>query len=124
MRLVLLGHVPSKKNEWGPRKGGGIVLSRGASRDIESLISWANYGWRGKPALEHPKMRVKFFVLNQRSDRDNKLSTILDVLQKAHVITNDNIAHFNGDVTILPAQVSDKESTVIEFELSEERLTT
>jgi Holliday junction resolvase RusA-like endonuclease len=117
--LELFGHVPSKKNQWRPRKGGGIRLDRRAKAPIEFLIAQAQFGWRmitkGAP-LEHPKLTVQFFVRDQRADRDNKLSTLLDVLQEAGVLVDDNIRRCNGVITLLPAIVREKEGVTIEIE--------
>lgn len=113
----LRGHVPSKKNQWRPRRGGGIVLDRKARAEIDPLLLQAAaiaHLW-GLHHLEHPRMRVTFYVTNQRSDRDNKLSTLMDILQRAGILKNDNIAHFNGEVTLMPAQISQEEKTVIEI---------
>lgn len=120
--LVIHGHVPAKKNNWRPRRGGGIYLDKSLATAIDDLILSVSLEWiklwhpLAAPKLEHPEMSVTFYVKNRGSDRDNKLSTILDILQKAGVITNDNIAHFNGIVRILPAIVSknkNEEKTVI-----------
>ena len=116
--LILNGPVPGKKNGWHPRPGGGVRLDKSMQSQIDSLITQATYTWRlklNRGPLEHPDMRVTFHVRNQRSDRDNKLSTILDVLQKAGVLRNDSIRRFNGVLTLLPAIVDKDERTVIEI---------
>lgn len=41
------------------------------------------------------------------------LTTILDCLREAGVIQNDNIAQFNGTITVPPAVFSDEEYTTI-----------
>jgi Holliday junction resolvase RusA-like endonuclease len=114
-RLNLVGPVPSKKNLWRPRKGGGMFLDSSVKADIDALILQAKSQWKGPPA-EHPEVWIKFFVLDQRSDRDNKLGCILDVLQEAGVIWRDNIARFNGLLVILPAVVGKQEGVIIDLE--------
>lgn len=119
MTLELIGHVPSKKNQWHPRPGGGVRLDKKAQVAISALVTQATYKWRlqlGRKPLEHPQFAVQFYVANQRGDRDNKLSCLLDVLQQAGVIRNDNIAHFNGTITLLPAIVAREEKVTIEIQ--------
>lgn len=120
MTITLHGHCPAKKNNWKPRAGGGIRTDKDTANFIQDLIDQAWIEWRNLhagtgPMLEHPEMSVQFFVRFRGCDRDNKLSTILDVLQKAGVIRNDNIAHFNGELRLLPAVVATEEKTVIEI---------
>lgn len=116
MTLTLHGPVPSKKNLLRVRRGGGLYRDGSVYAAIEALTTQAGMQWGHRTALEHPKMSVRFFVRSRRSDRDNRLTTILDCLQLAGVIQQDNIAHFNGEVTILPAILSkEKEMTVIEI---------
>ena len=115
--LDLTGHVPSKKNLWRPKPGGGVRLDSSARCAISALVTQAAYSWRslGRTPLEHPNLTVRFYVANKRGDRDNKLSCLLDVLQEAGVIRNDNIAHFNGTITLLPAIVAKEEKVTIEI---------
>lgn len=123
MTITLFGHVPAKKNRWGPRRGGGIMLAKDAAADIEALelqarIAWNNGGLPHGP-LECPALRITLHVRNRGADRDNKLATILDVLQKAGILRNDNIAHCNGRLILEPAVcvgTDGREMTVIEIE--------
>lgn len=115
LRIELLGHVPSKKNLWKPRRGGGIVLQDEQARaEIDALIIQAS-ALGQKNYLESPDMRVTFYVRDRRGDRDNKLSTLLDVLQHGGILFDDNIKWFNGTVTLMPAIVDKNERTVIEI---------
>lgn len=115
MTLEIPGHVPSKKNLWGPRKGGGIVLNATARQEIQTLITYARIFWGPRKPISHPVLVIEFHVLHARADRDNKLSTILDVLQKAGVIVNDNIAHCNAQITLAPAVIGGASKTVIQI---------
>ncbi len=115
--IALLGHMPAKKNNWTPRKGGGIFLDKASQAEINGLIIQATSiarNW-GVHKLEHPRLRITFYVRDRRGDRDNKLSTLLDVLQKAGIIANDNVRRFNGEVTLMPAVVDKNEKTVVEI---------
>lgn len=113
-RLTLRGPVPNKKNLWQPRKGGGMFLDQDVKSKIEWLTLQARQQWN-RPAVEHPDMDVEFFVLDGRSDRDNKLGCILDVLQDAGVLVNDNVSRFNGTLVIHPAVVGDKEGVIVDI---------
>lgn len=114
-RLNLVGNVPNKKNLWRPTKTGRMYLDASVKADIDALILQAKSQWSRMP-MEHPEVAIKFFVLDQRSDRDNKLGCILDVLQEAGVIYRDNIARFNGLMVILPAVVGKQEGVIIDLE--------
>lgn len=111
-RIELRGPVPSKKNLYRRGKNGALFLNREVKDKIEILIMQARQQWK-RPPLEHPDMDVEFYVLDRRSDRDNKLGCLLDVLQEAGVIAKDNIAKFNGTVVILPAIVGDREGVLL-----------
>ena len=109
--IELFGHVPSKKNTWRPRAGG-IYQRKEVNKELDALILQARSLWKLDPLL-HPEMEVTFYVSGGRSDRDNRLSAILDVLVKAGVLANDSIASFNGKMTVLPAVHSEEEKTII-----------
>lgn len=114
MILELIGHVPSKKNQWRPRRGG-IRLDKSAQGAISALVAQARIIWGSFAPLEHPALAVQFFVRDQRGDRDNKLSCLLDVLQAAGVLVNDNIRRCNGVITLLPAVVRKEEGVTVEI---------
>ncbi len=86
--------------------------------DVKSKIDWlilqARRQWN-RPPVEHPDVDVEFFVLDRASDRDNKLGCILDVLQKAGVLVNDNISRFNGTLVIHPAVVGSSEGVIVDI---------
>jgi Holliday junction resolvase RusA-like endonuclease len=112
IRLTLKGPVPCKKNLWkrGPH---GQYIDKAVKAQIDALIIQAKQQWRRIP-LTDPDMDVEFFVLDRRSDRDNKLGCILDVLQSAGVLKNDNVANFNGTLVIHPAVVGTQEGVIID----------
>jgi len=66
----------------------------------------------------HPNISVSFVFRDRRRDRDNMLTTILDYLRDAGVITNDNIAQLNCTITVFPATVDEYEHTVVEVACS------
>jgi len=92
--LVLLGHMPSKKNNLRPRfgKGRGLMNSREVTAIIQGFEIQARAAWRGKPTIERAKISATFCVPNGFGDLDGKYTTLQDVLVKAGVIRNDTIA--------------------------------
>lgn len=116
MIITLHGSVPSKKNLLRRGRGSHLYRDKNVQESIEWLTTqaWQQWGESRRP-LEHPDIAVRFFVRSRRSDRDNKLTCLLDCLQAAGVIHQDNIKWFNGTVTILPAVVSDREMTIVEI---------
>lgn len=110
--LTLLGHVPSKKNQWKPKQGG-VYLDKEANAAIAALMTQARIQWGPRRAMTHPAMDIEFHVRNLRSDRDNKLSCLLDVLQKSGVIHNDNAAWCNGWLVLKPVVVSKQERVIV-----------
>lgn len=114
IRLELRGTVPNKKNLWQPRKGGGMFLDAAIKAQINALIVQARKQWR-RPPIEHPDMDIEFFVLNGRSDRDNKLGCLLDVLQEAGVLVNDNVSRSNGVMVVWPAVVGKVEGVIVDI---------
>lgn len=112
--LTLLGHVPSKKNQWKPRPGGGgVYLDREANAEIAALMTQARIQWGPRRPMANPDIDIEFHVRSLRSDRDNKLSCLLDVLQKAGVIQNDNAKWCNGVLVLKPVVVAKAEKTIV-----------
>lgn len=112
-RLLLRGHCPSKKNLWRRGKTGRMFLDADVKQAIDILTAQARAQWPDAP-VTHPDIRIQFFIRDQRPDRDNKLTTVLDCLRDAGVIHNDNIAKFNGTLILLPAVIDPDERVLIE----------
>lgn len=111
--LTLHGHCPSKKNEWERGGAGKMFLSEEVTEQIGVLITQAMYHWRLPLPVEHPELTVTFFVAAKRQDRDGMFVTILDVLQKAGVLVNDNIKRNNARNVLEPCEfVSESEERV------------
>lgn len=117
--ITIRADTPSKKNRYRVNKGGGLRVDRSAALIIEDMVMQAKLAAfeEGLWDLEHPNIRVEFHVSSRRADRDNLWVTLSDVLQKAGILVNDNVAHCNGTVVIAPAVVVKKgqEQVVIEF---------
>ena len=111
--IVLYGHVPSKKNLYRRARNGRMFLDREVSDQIGALTSHAQRQWRGRRPLENPDIEVTLHVRNGRGDRDNKWTTISDVLQEAGVLVNDNIARCNGTIILRPCVISASERAFI-----------
>lgn len=133
-RLIQLhGRIPTKKNakaiapdaETGKLK---LWYSSEDRQRINDLVQFAALEWRDArtgrlPALTHPAICFEFHVqgtasserirTRYRKDRDNMTTTVLDALVKAGVLIDDDIAHCNGLVQILPAVIGPAEGARI-----------
>ena len=117
IQINLSGPVPSVKNSKAIFRGANgkpfISTKSEYKAQMASLIVQARSQWRSRPSLEHPDLIVWFYVRKRIADRDNKLNCIMDVLTRAGVLVNDNIARCNGSLFMPPAIVSDREGAVI-----------
>ena len=118
-QIVLIGHCPSKKNLWRRGRGQKAYLDRSSQAEIDSLVLQARSAWKRAP-LSHPSLDVHIYTRSRRQDRDNIVTTMLDVLVKAGVLVGDNIARFNGMLRVHPAKVDPNERIVIEIQESEQ----
>jgi len=117
--LHLTGHVPSKKDLYRRKKNGGLYLDKEVKAQIASLETQARIQWGPRKPLVHPDVSVTFYVRSRRPDKNNKHGCLMDVLQAAGVIKNDNIKWFNGREIIEPAVVArGEESTIVDLKWS------
>ena len=114
-RLTIKGHVPSKKNLWKRRRGGGLYIASADAKELESLLWQVKGQWSWGP-LHRPSIYARFFVLDGRSDLDNKWTAVQDVLVAAGVLTNDSIASLPGPITT-EAILTDPGHERVEIEL-------
>ncbi len=117
--LTLWGHCPSKKNAW-TRSGGEsttMFLPPEVKNRIAVLTTQILFQWKYPAPVEHPDITMKFFVRDQRRDRDGILVTILDCLQAAGVLVNDNIAHSNGRLVLEPCKVVEESEERVEIRI-------
>ena len=90
--LSFPGHCPAKKSLYRRRRGGGLFLDDEVRGQISRLEWAAREQWGDRPPLNFCDDIVgHFYVLHYKADLDGKWATILDVLQKARVIRNDNM---------------------------------
>ena len=79
-----------------------MILPPEVKRQIEALTLQAMFQWKLGAPIEHPDLTVRFFVHHARRDRDGMFVTVLDCLQAAGVLVNDNLAHNNGRTVLEP----------------------
>lgn len=77
-----------------------------ARKLISNLLLQIPPEYRGL-RLRHPDMEVWWFTNKKTQDRDNVLTTVLDVLVMARVIYDDRVSAFNGKIILHPAEFSD-----------------
>ncbi len=85
---------------------------------LDSLTVQARAQWGGRAPVEHPDMDITFYLTSGRPDRDNRLSAILDCLQDAGVLANDNVARCNGCILIKPAVIVSERKERVEIEVT------
>lgn len=100
--LTLLGHVPSKKNRYRANGKGGLFIDKRIAAQLVPLQLQAQGAWKHGP-LKNPGITVTFHTSNDAQDRDGMLVSLMDLLQDAGVLINDNIRVSNGPVLINPA---------------------
>lgn len=88
--MTLRGPIPSKKNLYRRGARGGMYIPKGVKALLDSLQIQAQAQWGGRAPLTKPDIRVELSLTSLRSDPDNKLTALLDVLRNAGVIVNDN----------------------------------
>lgn len=93
--FIVDGPVPSKKNNWKPKAGGGIRTNSRTKRQLEAVI-WQLLAKKARYRSDLPlkgKLRVDMsFGIPKRMlarDLDNMATSMLDCLQEAGIIEND-----------------------------------
>lgn len=122
-KLLLKGVIPAKKNMYRRGRGNSFFLPRCVAENLRSLELQAMIQWRPRPAVEHPDITMRFVLTSRRKDPNNLQQTILDVLQKAHVIVNDNVAKCNGRLVIEPSIVDPHGDESVEVIIHERDIT-
>jgi hypothetical protein len=113
--ITLWQKVSSKKNKYLPMIIGGkasLIKDSKLRKELDALASQIPASMRNLN-LEHPEIEVMMTVADGRSDRDNVLVTIMDLLVSTGVLRNDSIAASNGKITVYPAILSDHFKTVV-----------
>ena len=109
--LVFYGKVPAKKNSLIPVAGKQIIntKARAAIQRLEIQVP----GWARDMKLLHPDIEFEFSMPEGRSDRDNMLTTLLDVLCNMGVLANDTVAKCNGTIILRPAKYAPEYITTV-----------
>lgn len=115
--LVLWGKCPAKKNLWARGKGGHTFLNAEVKAQIDALTHQARAQWNGRGPVDHPELIITFQVHHARRDRDGMLTTVLDCLQESGILVNDNIAHCNGRMVLLPCRFVEEREERVEIEI-------
>lgn len=115
VHMTLYGHCPSKKNCWERREAGRMILPDEVKQQIKALTMQATFAWKLPGPVEHPELTIRFFVAAKRQDQDGMYTTILDCLQSAGVLVNDNIAHNNGRKVLEPCVAVEAKNERVEI---------
>lgn len=112
---VIKGNVPSKSNSYriGVANGRHTLVKTDALRKYEKLF-YIQCRNRNAMVKGYFELHAKVFYPNQRSDLDNSLKIVLDCLQSAKVIANDNKC-----VKIVAEKFLDKTNPRIELTITE-----
>jgi len=103
--LVVRGQVPPKKNQY--RSGrGGFYLPQDVKERLDLIEAQIRKQWGRRRAVKHPNICFELTLRNAKADRDNTVQTLLDCMQRAGVIENDNVGHCNGWILIAPAEIA------------------
>lgn len=114
--IELEGKPVAKKNDKIPFKNkAGKMRFRYGSQDQLDRLAIQIPGWARDLKLEHPAIEFEFTVAHRKFDRDNAVTTLLDLLVKMGVLAQDSVAHCNGLMTIHPAVISDHWLTVVKL---------
>jgi hypothetical protein len=119
--ICLIGHVPAKKNSTHSVDIGGkrkTIYSKDTYEELDRLAFQIPPEVRDLQLI-HPEIEFWITVPQGRSDRDNTVTSCLDLLVLYGVLTNDSIASCNGKITIHPAVRGDIHKTIIKLTESE-----
>ena len=114
--IELYGKPVAKKNaqvEITTKKGKKVRRYNKETRSALDALAMQIPGWARDLRLEHPEVIFDFECPNGAWDRDNSVTSLVDILKTMGVIVNDNVAHFNGRVTINSARPSPEWKTTI-----------
>jgi len=114
MKYIIAGNVPSKSNQYKVIKLGN-KCSLGKQSQLKSYensfkLQMLNYNY--ELIESNFKFIIDVYYDSRRPDLDNSLKVVLDCLQKAQAIKNDNKC-----LEILAKKHLDKEKPRIEFEI-------
>ncbi len=115
--LLINGPFPSKKQRLTPRKnpaGGKGFFYNDAIRGAIDAVTWQfKEQWKGAPAVSRAGLQFCFMTPVDNADSDSWVTLLLDCMQTAGVLVNDNTKHlrdwsvgvFGGDFERLQCQI-------------------
>jgi Holliday junction resolvase RusA-like endonuclease len=91
-KLYLRGKLPSKKNLYRRKSGGGMYITEEVKAVLDSfqLQIQAQWPWHKEP-LERAEVHARFMITKQNYDLDNIYTALQDLLVSARVLKGDNI---------------------------------
>jgi Holliday junction resolvase RusA-like endonuclease len=136
----IYGHCPSKKNLWARGKAGIMFLPEEVKEKIATITTQLMFAWKYSGPVVHPDITIRFYVAEDRKslrkdfrnptkmiecsipkgnrDRDGMFTTLLDCMQAAGILVNDNIQNNNGTVVIEPCGFVKDEDERVEIRIS------
>jgi Holliday junction resolvase RusA-like endonuclease len=107
--------LASKKNRKAPRKGGkGLYLEPKTRLMLERMAMQIPAEYR-EAKLDNPEAEWWVTYTNGHIDMDGIMTTVLDLLQDAGILVNDNLVHFGNRQIIHPAVRGDCDSVRIKL---------
>ncbi len=103
IEITLRGHVPSKKNAYTPRRDKPGMFKNSKLQTELDRLAMQIPGYVRDLKLESPAIEFHFTYARANSDRDNAVTTCLDLLVSMGVLADDNTKRCNGLITIHPA---------------------
>lgn len=111
--VELLGVVPSKKNRYHPASNGkGFFKDSKLQAELDRLALQIPGSVRDIK-LESPQIDFYITYVRADHDRDNCVTTILDLLVEYGVLVNDNIKRCNGAMHIWPAEKGEYDKVTV-----------
>lgn len=93
--FIIQGEIPSKKNAW--RRGArGVYIEAEMARQLDQLLLQIKTRKPPEPIKELVAIELRFHG-KYKTDIDNRVTTLFDLLQKGGVISNDrNVLGFEA----------------------------
>jgi len=113
--VTIPGNVPSKSNCYKiiTLNGHGSLAKTPALKKYEESFLWQCGAYRNANIDTMFEFNVRVFYPSKRSDLDNAMKVLLDMLQKAKAITNDNLC-----AKIVAEKFIDKINPRVEFSIT------
>lgn len=110
---MLVGRIPSKKNAYTPRRDKPGMFKNSKLQTELDRLAMQIPGYARDLKLESPTIEFYFTYIKANADRDNSVTTCMDLLVSMGVLADDNTKRCNGLITIHPAVHSSQEGVRI-----------